>query len=92
MPSLEKHIQLSLKKSGKKHQKLHTWLDGGAIPFIKRIRRHIRIRATYRKIQRNFGKGAAKEYFLHLRDDYNQNSIFRLIFRQCIVNDWRRKS
>ena len=49
MPSLEKHIENSVKRTGSEFRELHEWLDGPKTSIIQRIQRHntIKISVTH---------------------------------------------
>lgn len=79
MPSIEKHIELSLKRTGKEHRKIHEWMDGKRIGYKERIARHriTNIPKFLPMVKRKFGKNAVKEYLRHVEDDYENNPVLR---------------
>ena len=69
MPTIEKHIEISLQRTGKHYQQLHAWIDDPE----KREERHdlTRILEFSRAIGAESGEEAAREYIQHIADDYN---------------------
>ncbi len=80
MSAIEKHLELSLKRTGMNYKDIHEWLDGKDISKKERTERHdiINIQRFLPLIKEKFGKDAAKEYLYHLKDDYENNKLFRL--------------
>ena len=86
MPCLEEHIELCLKKTGKKHVKVHEWLDGKDISLRERISRHniFRIQKNLHAVEKQFGLEGVTAYLQHLRDDCNRNVLLRFILESSI--------
>ncbi len=80
MPSIEKHIQLSLKRTGNEHREIHKWLDSNSISYRDRIARHsiVNIPNFLPIVERQFGKEGAREYLQHIKDDYENNILLRI--------------
>ncbi len=79
MPSIEKHIELSLERTGKEYREIHEWMDGKGLSHKERVARH-RISNVLKflpVIEREFGSDAVKEYLKHIEDDYEKNFILR---------------
>lgn len=67
MPSIEKHVETSLKKTGKKYQEVHEWIDN---PPTKNERHDINaIPDNFQMFKEKYGEEAAREYVQHLSDD-----------------------
>ena len=80
MPAIEKHFELSFKRTGKNYKDLHEWLDGKDISKKERTERHdiINIQKFLLLVEEQFGKDAAREYLYHLKEDYENNKFFKL--------------
>jgi hypothetical protein len=67
MPSIEKHIETSLKRTGKKYLEVHEWIDDPAT----KIERHDinAIPDNFQMFKEKYGEEAAREYVQHLSDD-----------------------
>lgn len=72
MPSLKNHLE------NLKYEQLHKWLDGN-IPVLKKITRHIPTKKRIEFINKKFGKKAVEEYLEHIKQDYYNNLISRLL-------------
>ena len=83
MPAIEKHFELSFKRTGRNYKEVHEWLDGKTISKKERAERHdlVNIQRFLPLIEEQFGKDAAKEYLYHLKDDYENNRFFKLYNR-----------
>jgi hypothetical protein len=69
MPSTEKHIETSLKRTGKPYHEIHEWIDD---PQLKNERHDItRVLEVSRMFAEKYGEEAAREYVQHLADDLN---------------------
>jgi len=69
MPSIEKHIETSTKRTGKQYRQVHEWIDD---PPYKDERHDItRVLEFSRMFQDKYGEEAAQEYVQHLADDLN---------------------
>lgn len=81
MPSLQKHIELSLKRTGKEYREIHEWMDGRGISYKDKLERHkiTNIPGFLPFIEKRFGKDAAEEYLKHIEDDYDNNFAIRLM-------------
>ena len=67
MPSIEKHVETSLKRTGKKYLEVHEWIDD---PATKNERHDINaIPDTFQMFKEKYGEEAAREYVQHLSDD-----------------------
>ena len=84
MPSLEKHIALSKKRTGKEYREVHEWLDG-RMSYKERIARHdiVYMQKFLPLIEKKFGKAGAREYLQHLKDDH-EKSIFLMIYGKIV--------
>ncbi|MFH1752227.1 MAG: hypothetical protein ABH821_04800 [archaeon] len=81
MPSLENHLQSSLKRTGESYSLMHEWLDGKNLSFLEKISRHnvFNVKKNVLFIEKRFGKPAVKEFLNHLIEDYNQNFLLELM-------------
>lgn len=81
MPSLEKHIELSIKRTGKEYREVHEWLDGDDVSFIEKLARHNFLTTSkfLPVVERKFGKEGVIEYIHHLEDDYNSNIALKTL-------------
>jgi hypothetical protein len=69
MPSIEKHIETSMKRTNKPYREIHEWIDN---PEHKNERHDItRVLEFSRMFEDKYGKEAAEEYVQHLADDLN---------------------
>ena len=67
MPSIEKHVETSLKRTGKEYVEVHEWIDD---PANKNARHDITaIPDTFQMFKEKYGEEAAREYVQHLSDD-----------------------
>ncbi|WP_373500322.1 hypothetical protein [Desulfococcus sp.] len=69
MPSIEKHIEISIRRTGKPYREVHEWIDD---PQHKNERHDItRVLEFSRIFEEKYGEEAAREYVQHLADDLN---------------------
>ena len=69
MPSIEKHAEISKKRTGKSFKEVHEWIDD---PQYKNERHDIiQIPDTFQMFKEKYGEQAAREYVQHLADDLN---------------------
>ena len=69
MPSIEKHAEISRKRTGKSFKEVHEWIDD---PQYKDERHDIiQIPDTFQMFKEKYGEQAAQEYVQHLADDLN---------------------
>ena len=67
MPSIEKHVETSLKRTGKEYLEVHQWIDD---PATKNERHDINaIPDNFQMFKEKYGEEAAREYVQHLSDD-----------------------
>ena len=67
MPSIEKHAEISSKRTGKSYTEVHEWIDD---PQHKDERHDItKIPDTFQMFKEKYGEEAAREYVQHLADD-----------------------
>lgn len=67
MPPIEKHLQESLKRTGKEYREVHEWIDD---PENKNKRHDItQIPDNFQMFKGEYGEEAAREYVQHLSDD-----------------------
>jgi hypothetical protein len=67
MPSIEKHVEISLKRTGKEYLEVHEWIDD---PVNKNARHDINaIPDNFQMFKEKYGEEAAREYVQHLSDD-----------------------
>ena len=80
MPPIKKHIELSLKRTGKGCRELHEWMDGKGLSYKERAARHgiSNIPNFLPVIEKEFGKDAVKEYLRHIEDDYENNPLLKI--------------
>jgi hypothetical protein len=84
MPSVEKHIETSQKRTGKDYRKVHEWIDD---PPYKDERHDItRVLEFSRMFEEKYGKEAAVEYVQHLADDLNGKFNHLVEDVQALVN------
>ena len=69
MPSIEKHVEASRRRTGRSYREVHAWIDA---PEHKNERHDItRVLEFSRMFERRYGPEAAQEYVQHLADDIN---------------------
>ena len=69
MPSIEKHVEISMQRTGKPYREVHEWIDE---PQHKNERHDItRVLEFSRMFEEKYGQEAAQEYVQHLADDLN---------------------
>ena len=67
MPSIAKHVEVSLKRTGKEYKEVHEWVDE---PEHKAARHDItRVLEIAAMFKEKYGEEAAQEYVQHLADD-----------------------
>lgn len=67
MPSIEKHVEISKKRTGQAYREIHEWIDE---PGYKDARHDItQIPDTFQMFKDQHGEEAAREYVQHLADD-----------------------
>ena len=67
MPSIQKHVETSLKRTGKEYLEVHEWIDD---PANKNARHDITaIPDNFQMFEEKYGEEAAREYVQHLSDD-----------------------
>ena len=69
MPSIEKHVEISKRRTSKAFREIHEWIDDSQ----HKDERHdiTRIPDTFQMLKEKFGEQAAREYVQHLADDLN---------------------
>lgn len=69
MPSIEKHVEISMQRTNKTYREVHEWIDE---PQHKNERHDItRVLEFSRMFEEKYGEEAAREYVQHLADDLN---------------------
>lgn len=69
MPSIEKHVEISIQRTIKSYREVHEWIDD---PQHKNERHDItRVLEFSRMFEEKYGEEAAREYVQHLADDLN---------------------
>jgi hypothetical protein len=67
MPSIDKHVQTSLARTGKEYREVHEWIDD---PENKNERHDItKIPDNFQMFKDKHGEEGAREYVQHLSDD-----------------------
>lgn len=69
MPSIEKHTEISKKRTNKSYREIHEWIDD---PPHKDERHDItKIPDNFQMFREKYSEEAAREYVQHLADDLN---------------------
>lgn len=69
MPSVEKHVEISMQRCGNPYREVHEWIDD---PEHNNERHDItRVLEFSRMFEEKYGEEAAREYVQHLADDLN---------------------
>ena len=69
MPSIEKHVEVSMQRTSKPYREVHEWIDE---PQHKNERHDItHVLEFSRMFEERYGEEAAQEYVQHLADDLN---------------------
>lgn len=85
MPSIEKHIEISLQRTGKPYREVHEWIDD---PQLKNERHDItRVLEVSKMFAEKYGEEAAREYVQHLADDVNGRFNHLVEDVQVLVNN-----
>ena len=67
MPGIEKHLETSMKRTGRDYREVHLWIDD---PADKNERHDITaIPDTFQMFKERYGEEAAREFVQHLSDD-----------------------
>ncbi len=67
MPTIDKHMQKSIERTGKDYRDIHEWIDD---PEKKAERHDIgRVLEFARMFEESYGEEGAREYLQHLQDD-----------------------
>lgn len=68
MPPIDRHLKVSLERTGKEYREVHEWIDGD--PGKKAERHDITKIYEYGKMfEEKHGKEASQEYIQHIHDD-----------------------
>ncbi len=68
MPPIDKHLKVSMERTGKDYRDVHEWIDGN--PEMKAERHDITKIYEYGKMfEERYGKEALQEYIQHIHDD-----------------------
>ena len=80
MPSIEKHIKLSLKRTGKPFGELHMWMEEEH-KTLNTNNRHdiIQIPKNLEIVRKKFGDDAVNELLYHIKEDYENNRAYKII-------------
>ncbi len=80
MPSLKRHIELSIKRTGKEYKEIHEWMDGGNVSYRERLARHdiSNIPKFLCVVETQFGKDGIREYLQHIKDDYEKSVVLKI--------------
>ena len=87
MPAIEKHIELSLKRTGKEYREVHEWMEGNGISYNEKSARHdiANIAKFLPVVEKQFGTDAVHEYLQHIKDDYENHILLKAISK---VKSW----
>ncbi len=68
MPPIEKHLKISLERTGKDYREVHEWIDGDP---AKKAERHdvTKIYEYGQMFKDKYGDEALQEYLQHIHDD-----------------------
>ncbi len=68
MPPIEKHLMISLERTGKDYREVHEWIDGDP---AKKAERHdvTKIYEYSQMFKDKYGDEALQEYIQHIHDD-----------------------
>ncbi len=68
MPPIEKHLKISLERTGKDYREVHEWIDGDP---AKKTERHdvTKIYEYGQMFKDKYGDEALQEYLQHIHDD-----------------------
>ncbi len=69
MPPIEKHLKISLERTGKDYREVHEWIDGDP---AKKAERHdiTKIYEYGQMFKDKYGDEALQEYLQHIHDDF----------------------
>ena len=81
MPPIKEHIKLSTERTGKPYKRVHEWIDGRDLSHNEKGKRHdiINIPQFLPIVKEKFGEDGAKEYLQHIKDDYEENILFKIL-------------
>lgn len=72
MPKLEEHIRKSIQRTGKGWAEIHEFLDGKELSLFEKLKRHNVFVLNIKEVREKFGEEGTKEYFYHLKEDYQR--------------------
>lgn len=80
MPSIKKHMDLSLKRTGKSFRELHMWMEEEH-KILNTNNRHdiIQIPKNVKIVRNKFGDDAINEFLYHIKEDYENNRAYKII-------------
>jgi len=80
MPTINQHIELSLKRTGKDYRTLHEWIEGYHTTKKEKENRHdiLKIPKFLYFIEKKFGKVGVQEYLYHIKEDYEKSRAYKL--------------
>lgn len=83
MPPVEKHVELCMKRTGKSFREVHEWMDSKEIGMEEIVARHdiANILRFLPIIKKQFGEEGIKAYLQHIKDDYENNMMQRILRR-----------
>ncbi|MEW6352529.1 MAG: HDIG domain-containing metalloprotein [Thermodesulfobacteriota bacterium] len=69
MPSIEKHVEISRRRTGKDYLELHEWIDKDP---VKKVERHdiTKIYEYGKMMEEKYGPEGLQEYLRHIHDDF----------------------
>lgn len=86
MPSDKKHARLSAKRTGKPFLELHEWMNEDYSKNINPKRHEITsILENIKVVEKRFGSEAVQEFLYHIKEDYEENKVHRLIKLLSII-------
>ncbi len=68
MPPINRHLKVSMERTGKEYRDVHEWLDANP---EKKVGRHdiTKIHEYGRMFKERYGEEGAREYIQHIHDD-----------------------
>ena len=91
MPTINEHLKLSLKRTGKDYRELHKWVEEFHSTKKEKEERHdiLKIPEFLSFIEDKFGKVGVQEYLYHIKEDYEKSRAYKLAKALLKLKFWQ---